>query len=298
MTLEAPLPQHNPDLLGQEAAEADLLRAWHSGQMPHGWLLLGRYGLGKATLAFRLARFLLAGGGDQLALPPDHPVTRQVAAGAHPDLVIVEPKDPKTAGKSVRVEIDVERVRTATDRLHRTGVGAARVLVVDQAHLLNTNAANALLKTLEEPRPGVFVVLTADASNRFPPTIHSRLARLRLRPVPADRLHGWLVERHGVAAATAGFATELAQGSPGLACRLIALEADRHYAQLVETLASGGTGEARVASVADVLDAMQRAADVQLTVDLVGRLVRRAVGQRLGEQRPPLAPDEPRVLAA
>ncbi|TVQ36001.1 MAG: hypothetical protein EA356_06475 [Geminicoccaceae bacterium] len=298
MTVAPPLPQHNPDLLGQSAAEAVLLRAHQSGRLPHGWLFLGRYGLGKATLAFRFARFLLAGGGESLALPPEHPVVTQVAAGSHPDLVVVEPKDPKKAGKSVRVEIDVERIRIAIDRLHRTAVGQARVLVVDQAHLLNANAANALLKTLEEPRPGVFILLTADASNRFPATIHSRLAKLRLQPVAKPALRDWLVSRHAVDRHAAEVAAELAQGSPGLACWLLSADAAAHYGQLVERLAEAGAGEAGVLALADGLDTLLRNAEVQLTVELLGRLVRRAVGQRFGEATSPLAPRESDVLHA
>ncbi len=296
MSVEPVPPRENPNLLGQEATEAALLRAWRSGRLPHGWLLFGRHGLGKATLAFRFARFLLAGGGPSLALPPDHPVTRQVAAGAHPDLVVIEPKDPKKLGKAARIEIDVERIRTAIDRLHRTGVGAARVLVVDQAHLMNPNAANALLKTLEEPRPGVFLILTADAPNRFPATIHSRLAKLRLRPVPQPTLIDWLADRHGVPRPRAEAAAELAQGSPGLACWLLAMEAPEHYGRLVEALVAGGAGEGRVLAVADTLDAIQRAGEVQLAVELLARLLRRAVGHRMGERPAPLATDEPAVL--
>ncbi len=298
MSVQPPLPQHNPDLLGQDAAEAALLRAYRSGRMPHGWLLLGRYGLGKATLAFRFARFLLAGGGDTMALDADHPVSRQIAAGAHPDLVVVEPKDPKKLGRATRIEIDVDRIRGAVDRLHRTGTGTARVLVVDQAHLMNPNAANALLKTLEEPRPGVFMLLTADASNRFPATIHSRLAKLRLRPIADDTLRAWLTDRHGVAADRAAVATELAQGSPGLACWLLGVEAEAHYARLIEALLDHGHGEARVLAVAETLEAAQRAGEVQLAVELLTRLVRRAVGHQLGEARAPLTTAEPRVLAA
>jgi DNA polymerase-3 subunit delta' len=291
-------PFASTSLLGQEAAEAVLLRSYRSGRLPHGWLFLGRFGLGKATLAFRFARFLLGGGGTGLAMPPDHPVARQVAAGAHPDLVVVEPKDPEKAGRSVRIEIDVERVRTAIDRLHRTAVGAVRVLVVDQAHLLNVNAANALLKTLEEPRPGVFIVLTADAPGRFPATIGSRVARLRLQPVPTATIARWLADSHGIAAPAAATAAELAQGSPGLACWLLGVEAETHYRRLVAALAGAGTAEASVLDVVEALEATQKAGDAQLAVELLARLVRRAVGRRFGEAGEPLAPEEPEVLRA
>ena len=83
MSLALPQPHENPELLGQEAAQAALVRAEQSGRMPHGWLFKGRFGTGKATLAFRFARYLLAGGGDTLALPADHPVSGPEIGRAH-----------------------------------------------------------------------------------------------------------------------------------------------------------------------------------------------------------------------
>ena len=296
MTVALPEPRLNPDLLGQEVAQAALLRAYRSGRWPHAWLLTGRYGLGKATLAFRVARFLLSGGGVDFALPADHPIVRQVAAGAHPDLVVVEPKSPGKSERRVRVEIDVERIRDAVDRLHRTGVGPTRVLIVDQAHLMNNNAANALLKTLEEPRPGVVLLLTADATHRFPPTIGSRVAKLRLTEVPKPRVSAWLHAHRGVSPDRAAVIAELAKGSPGLASWFVGVDADDHYGALVAALASDD-GEAEVARLADGLDGVLRAGDVQLTVDLVACLVRRAVGHRFGEPLTPICTGEAAVLA-
>ena len=89
---EVPAPRENPLLLGHEAAEEALIQAHHSGRLPHAWLIGGPRGIGKATLAFRFARFLFAegrGGGlfaaapKSLALPPEDPVFRRVAGGGH-----------------------------------------------------------------------------------------------------------------------------------------------------------------------------------------------------------------------
>src|SRR5512145_1755946 len=100
--IDAPAPRANPDLIGQAAAEAAMLAAWRSGRMPHAWLIGGPRGVGKATLAYRFARFVLAGGGDAaeglfgasgvetLALTANHPVFRRVAAGGHADLFTLE----------------------------------------------------------------------------------------------------------------------------------------------------------------------------------------------------------------
>jgi len=295
MTSEPPAPAHNLSLLGQEAAERTLLRTWRSGRMPHGWLFTGRFGLGKATLAFRFARFLLSGGGDDLAVAPDSPVVGPIAAGAHPDLVVVE---PPPAARGTRAMIRVEDVRGAIERIQRTSVGSARVLIVDQAHTLNESSANALLKTLEEPPRGVVVVLTAEAVDRFPATIRSRLAKLRLAPVPEPAIAGWLERVHDVDAAAAALAAGLAGGSPGLAVWLLTSEAPAHYGALMRALtAARGHGETGVATVVDALEAMLASGNAALPRELVGQLVRRALAGRLGLELAPLDAEEPQVLA-
>jgi DNA polymerase-3 subunit delta' len=288
-------PLENLELLGQEAAEAALLRAWRSGRLPHGWLFTGRFGVGKATLAYRFARFLLAGGGDTLAVPADHPVVGPMRAGAHPDLVVVE---PPPAGRGTRAAIRVEDVRGAIERIQRTSVGATRVLLVDQAHTLNDSSANALLKTLEEPPAGVVVILTAEGADRFPATIRSRLARLRLQAVPEATITAWLEATYDVAPEEAAAAAALAGGSPGLALWLLAKDAPAHYAALTGRLATAaGAGEAGIAGVADSLGAMLEAGEAALPRELVSQLVRRAVAARLGLELAPLAAGEAPVLA-
>jgi len=295
LSVEPVPPLRNLDLLGQEAAEAALLRAWRSGRLPHGWLFTGRFGVGKATLAYRFARFLLAGGGDTLAVPADHPVMGPMRAGAHPDLVVVE---PPPAGRGTRAAIRVEDVRGAIERIQRTSVGATRILIVDQAHTLNDSSANALLKTLEEPPAGVVVLLTAEGVDRFPATIRSRLAKLRLQPVPEAVIAAWLERRYEVAADAAAAAAALAAGSPGLALWLLAREAPAHYAALAERLAAATAGgEAEIAGVADALTTMLEAGEAALPRELVGQLVRRAVAARLGLDLAPLTAGEVPLLA-
>jgi DNA polymerase-3 subunit delta' len=296
LTVEPVPPVRNLELLGQEAAEAALLRAWRSGRLPHGWLFSGRFGIGKATLAYRFARFLLAGGGDTLAMPADHPMAGPIRAGAHPDLVVVE---PPPAGRGTRAAIRVEDVRGAIDRIHRTSVGARRVLIVDQAHTLNESSANALLKTLEEPPAGVVVILAAEGVDRFPATIRSRLAKLRLQAVAEATIARWLERAYDVDAEAAAAAAALAAGSPGLALWLLAKEAPAHYATLAARVGEApGLGEAGIAAVADALAAMLDAGEAALPRELVGQLVRRAVAARVGLAIAPLAEREVPLLAA
>jgi DNA polymerase-3 subunit delta' len=178
-------PRANPDLLGHETAERIWSQARASGRLHHAWLITGTRGIGKATLAYRLARGLLAGRapGDGLDVGPADPVFRRIAAGTHAGLMTVERSaDEKT--KRMRREIVVDEVRAVTQFLRRTaGEGGWRVVIVDGAEDMNPNAANALLKLLEEPPTGALLLLVCHAPGRLPATIRSRCRRLRLSPL-------------------------------------------------------------------------------------------------------------------
>ncbi|MBX6324159.1 MAG: DNA polymerase III subunit delta', partial [Rhodospirillaceae bacterium] len=183
-TVEAPPPRANPLLVGQEAGEAALLGAWRSGRLPHAWLITGPRGVGKATLAYRFARFVLAGGPHEgLVLPETHPVFRRVASGGHPDFRAVRREiDPRR--EKLRTEIIVDQVRALGAFLRLTPAESDwRVVVIDSADELNPNAANALLKVLEEPPARALLLLVAHAPGRLLPTIRSRCRRLGLMPL-------------------------------------------------------------------------------------------------------------------
>jgi len=184
-----PEPRANPILLGQHAAETTLLDAMRAGRLHHGWLLLGPDGVGKATLAFRFARRLLADTtpdtmADTLFVPPVAPVFRRIATGSHADLLTVE-RTVNAKTKKLRGEIVVEDVRAIPDFLHRTPAeGGWRVVIVDGAEDMNRNAANALLKALEEPPPRAIMLLVCSAVGVLPATVRSRCRRLRLARLP------------------------------------------------------------------------------------------------------------------
>lgn len=180
--MNAPSPRENTLLLGQTEAEAVLVGAMASGRMHHAWLITGPQGVGKATLAFRFARAILAGRSatGSLAMEAAHPVFRRVAAGTHADLLTVE-REWDEKRKKLRGEIVIDTVRGVAAFLRLTAAeGGWRVVIVDGAEDINRNAANALLKVLEEPPPRTVIVLVCSAAGRLLPTIRSRCRRLRL----------------------------------------------------------------------------------------------------------------------
>ena len=193
-------------LVGQARAERTLRRAWDSGRLAHAWLLHGPRGIGKATLAYRFARFVLAHGagpglveaqddGATLAVDPDDPVARRVAAGAHADLATVERSwDEKR--KRLRNEIVVADVRALSSFFAMTPAeGGWRVAVVDAADEMNRHAANAVLKILEEPPRRGLLLLVSHAPGRLLPTIRSRCRRLALDPLAAGDIAALLAAR-------------------------------------------------------------------------------------------------------
>jgi len=187
--MTAPAPRENPWLLGHAAAEAVIDDAIRAGRIHHAWLLTGPEGVGKATLAYRFARRLLAGPGVPAATAndPASRVFRRVAAGTHADLLTIE-REWDEKRKRLRSEIVVDSARSVADFLRLTPAeGGWRLVVVDGAEHLNRNAANALLKVLEEPPQRAVLLLVCASPGRLLPTIRSRCRRLRLGELgPAD----------------------------------------------------------------------------------------------------------------
>jgi DNA polymerase-3 subunit delta' len=244
-----PHPRAAPDLLGHGEGERILLRAWSSGRLPHAWLITGPRGIGKATLAYRFAKFALAGGGEggglftdaseTLALAPDHPVARQVAAGSHPDIFTLEPFMPRVeASKKPSPEILVEHVRQAVHFCFMTPARSDwRAIVVDPAEQMNPNAANALLKVLEEPPSQAVLLLVSHAPARLLPTIRSRCAQLSLSALDEATL-ATLLDRQlaDVDADDRAALTLLADGSVGRALDLHRAGGVKLYRELVDLL--------------------------------------------------------------
>jgi len=196
-----PHPRATARLYGQEIAERTLADAFASGRMHHGWLLSGPEGIGKATLAYRFARFVLADAasrdmfGQSLDAPDDGASARQVRALSHPGLLVIRRAyDTKTKRFPATIPVDdVRRLKTFLGRTSETG--AWRVVIVDRADELNISAANALLKSLEEPPPRTIFLLVSSAPGRLLTTIRSRVGKHADVQIASLAIGGLLVKQ-------------------------------------------------------------------------------------------------------
>ena len=261
--MSTPSPRETSELSGHEGAERVLRAAWDSGRLPHAWLIGGIGGIGKATLAFRFARFALAREGDGgtaaggdggggpglfgampaappsgLFLAPDHPVFRRVRAGGHSDLLTVERRFDDKRGR-MKTDIAVDDVREVTAFLRRTsGEGGWRVVVIDGVDRMNASGHNALLKILEEP-PARALLLVTEAPGGLLPTIRSRCRTLMLEPL-SEPVVRQLLDRHRAELPEADRAAlaRLAEGSIGHALTLADADGVALYRQMVAVLAT------------------------------------------------------------
>ena len=244
----APHPRETEQLFGQDAAEQAFLDAFNSERLHHGWLLTGPKGVGKATLAWRIARFLLATppteeNGLFGAPPPvtslnigsEHPVSHRILAGAEPGLAAIT-RSLNDQGK-LRNEIVVDDIRKLGRFFGLSSAdGGRRVVIVDSADEMNISAANALLKMLEEPPARTTLLLISHQPSRLLPTIRSRCRTLRLSPLGPEDMQAALTQTGAEAPAQTDHLAALASGSVGDAVRLINLGGLEIYAELIAIL--------------------------------------------------------------
>ncbi|MBZ4689114.1 MAG: polymerase delta prime subunit [Cereibacter sp.] len=244
----APHPRDTLQLIGQDAAEAEFLASFTSGRLHHGWLVTGPLGVGKATFAWKLARFLLAtpdDGGGMFAAPPpstldipaDHPVARRIASQAEGRLFLLRRAWDEDK-KKLKTVISVDDVRRMKSFFSLSSAdGGRRVAIVDPADEMNPSAANALLKLLEEPPAGVTLILISHQPFRLLPTIRSRCRELRLGPLgPADMAQAMAAA--GAVVEDPEALAELAGGSVGEAIRLTNLDGMRLYQSMIALFAT------------------------------------------------------------
>ena len=290
-----PHPRATLRLHGHSAVEELLAESFTGGRMHHGWLISGPEGVGKATLAYRFAKYALSRPDERPSPPrgldvgPDTSGARQVFALSHPGLLVLRrPWDPKTKKHTQVITVDeVRRLRSFLGL--RAETGAARIVLVDTADQLNVNAANALLKSLEEPPPNTFFLLLTSSPGRLLPTIRSRCRVLDLSPLAeADLRRAVMAALEPEKADPPGVGDwprliSLAEGSPRRALSLWlgeGLKLDHRLGQLLERLPQlDWTG---VHQLADELASAAAAERFEMFYDLllkrISRMVRAVAG--------------------
>lgn len=237
-------PEENTSLIGHEEAEKLCLSQWESGILPHAILISGARGIGKATFAYRLARFVLAGGAGgggmfgpaDLSLDPESSTFKRVASGAHGDLLVLSSDSGDEDNPTQAIKVD--QARKAPAFLALTPAESQwRVIIIDSADDLNPNAANALLKMIEEPPSSALILLVSHSPGGLLPTIRSRCRHIKLHPLSEGQFDQLLVA-NGVLLSDAERQALyiMAQGSPGLAMQLHEQGAMRIYDALLSSL--------------------------------------------------------------
>ncbi|MCA0043133.1 DNA polymerase III subunit delta' [Celeribacter litoreus] len=297
----APHPRKTTRLFGQDEAQDAFLDAFNSHRMHHAWLITGPRGVGKATLAWRIARFLLAqpvdaddGGLFGEAPPPptsleigeDHPVYRRSAQLAEPRLCLIRRAWDEKKGRH-GTGISVEEVRKLNSFFHMSAAdGGRRVVIVDSADEMNVSAANALLKTLEEPPKHAVLLLISHQPSRLLPTIRSRCRELRLGPLEPNDLARALEGAGFDAADHSASLAELSAGSVGEALRLTNAGGLHAYQDLIALFATlPRLDRSRALTLAEACVGAANADRYTLTIDLIEQFLTRLA--RTGAGRPP-----------
>lgn len=305
----APHPRETLRLFGQDKAEADFLDAYNAGRLHSGWMITGPRGVGKATLAYKIAAFLLTeqqGGGlfgetiapTSLSIGEDHPDMRLIRAESHPRLAVVRrPVNPDT-GK-LRAEITAEPVRDLKKFFHMSAAdGGRRVVIVDVADEMNVTAANSILKELEEPPARTTILLLSHQPSQLLPTIRSRCRELRCSMLGTDDMAAAL-EQAGINVEETEALATLSGGSVGEAIRLVNHDGLQLYADIVR-LFNDLPHVNRPAALKLAESCVGKAAEARfpLVLDLIDTFLSRAArAGLLGEPTSQGATGEARLLA-
>ena len=276
---DVPTPAEHTNLAGHADVLDDLVSQYAAGSLHHALMLTGPRGVGKATMAFHLARHLLAFP-DRDTSPrkysvegiPDH-VLRQVSNGGHPNLLhLTRPWDERA--KKFKTQVTIEQVRRTQAFFSLTAGGQGyRIAIIDSADEMNAAAANALLKVLEEPPKRALFLVLSHAPGGLLPTIRSRCQAIRLRPVPDEELVPLLpVLQPDTLGRNDERIAALAQGSVRRALQLRAGKLIDEFASFENLAAAGANGAPAdwlmAHRIADALLPVARASDYDLFFDL------------------------------
>lgn len=274
-------------MIGHRDAEGAFLEAWAAGRLHHAWLLAGPQGMGKGAFAARAARFLVThgsgGAGEPITLddPGDLAAGRLVDAGNHPEILTLA-RQPKEKSKDLARNITIDQVRQMIRRLHLSlSLGDWRVIIVDAVDDLETDGANALLKTLEEPPAKTLFLLVSHSPGRLLPTIRSRCRTLRFQPVDGDAMASWLHEMRPMLDASDVRAIAGASGGvPGKALALIDSDVAAVEKKLLAIATTGDPGNRLREALAREVGGASNRERLELVIDIVPGLLARLARER------------------
>ena len=294
-----PHPRDRHEIVGHAAPRRAFVEAIESERLHHAWLIGGTEGIGKATLAYRVARRLLAPpserlpGGDGLGVDPAGRTARQISAGAHPNLVVLQ-RGAGEGEKAAPRTVSVEAVRRALGFFASTAAdGGRRICIIDPVDDLTPQAANALLKTIEEPPARAVILVVSHAPARVLPTVRSRCRKLPLAPLSTLEVRSVLdaIGGRDAEGELAARAAELSEGSVGRALAFL----DARRIRLVDEIrtlldALPDTAPRRVLDLSEKLADRRSADEFPLALDTIAAWLSERVqaGQHLGAAR--LAP--------
>jgi DNA polymerase-3 subunit delta' len=243
--MKIPLPKESIELIGHEALKNELLGMIHENRLPHGILLSGAKGIGKATLAYHVARYLLQGAEGDFALDPASSVFRQVMAGSHPDIIVVT--QDKEGDDDFDKEIPAEKARALVHFFHQKPMlGKWRVAIIDSIDELNHKGANSLLKILEEPPADCLLILITHNIAKILPTIRSRSQLFLCNPLTSGETEAVLRNLQlDVSPQEHAFLVAVSEGRIGYGLAILKMGGLKFYQALLTIFADLAQGDMR-----------------------------------------------------
>lgn len=300
----APHPSEATTIFGQDSAQQQFLNAFDRGRLHHAWLLSGPRGVGKATLVWKIAKFLLTtpnapaqdglfGAMSQhvsnLETPSDHPALPRILAGSEPALCVLR-RSYDEKRKRFKQNITVDDVRSLKSFFGLSAAdGGARVVIIDAADDMTGSAANALLKMLEEPPKNAFLFLISHQPAALLPTLRSRCRELRLSALSHDMVQQALTQaKIHLSEEQSSLFTRLSAGSAGQAIRLAQLDGDALYSALISTLQTlPSLNQSAALKLAESFAGQANSERFDLLIDLIDYIL----GQAAKTSLIPLDPD-------
>lgn len=244
------MPLHFSNIFGQHTAVDTLSRAYQAERLPHGMIFAGPVGVGKGTTAKALATLFLCEKPTKAAEPCGKcDSCRVIDAGTHPDYHVIYKElirvyDKTGKSKGIELSINVLRPELIEPAGRKSSMGVGKVFVIEQAELMNPQAQNSILKTLEEPAGRTLIILLTDSPGLLLPTIRSRCQMIRFAPLDRETVAKQLAARK-IDPAVARDAAAFADGSLGVALKWIddgVIEPARHLGRMIDSILAGGDG--------------------------------------------------------